>query len=153
MITCKQRYLNKDRSFVMLTSCFGYILFSCFKAPEWYLNCWQIACCSYMSFYLAFSRKYGTVWYHPASSKFVSNYFSSFVSFQENWLARFGSGTCVKPASFGLMCAWREVLILRQQVQCVGALTGSNGSTTILAPVSDRMIRRLRRGNHRFIRQ
>jgi hypothetical protein len=36
-------------------------------------------------------------------------------------------------------------------VQCVDALTGSLGSTTIYAPVSDRMIRRLRRGNHQFI--
>jgi hypothetical protein len=31
-----------------------------------------------------------------------------------DWQA-FGSGTCVKPASFGLLCAWRKVLILRQQ--------------------------------------
>jgi hypothetical protein len=38
--------------------------------------------------------------------------------FQENWLARFGSGTCFKPASFGLLCAWREVLILRQHFLC-----------------------------------
>jgi hypothetical protein len=37
-------------------------------------------------------------------------------------------------------------------VHNVGALTGSLGSTAISAPVSDRMIRRLRRGNHRFIR-
>jgi hypothetical protein len=29
-------------------------------------------------------------------------------------MARFGSGTCFKLASFGLLCAWREVLILRQ---------------------------------------
>jgi hypothetical protein len=35
----------------------------------------------------------------------------------------------------------------------VGALTESLRSTAISAPVSDRMIRRLRRGNHRFIRQ
>jgi hypothetical protein len=34
----------------------------------------------------------------------------------------------------------------------VGALIGSLGSTTISAPVSDRMIRRYRRGNHWFIR-
>jgi hypothetical protein len=30
-----------------------------------------------------FGRKYGTVWYHPASSNFLSNYFSSFVSFRK----------------------------------------------------------------------
>jgi hypothetical protein len=38
-------------------------------------------------------------------------------------------------------------------VHSVSALTGSLGSTAILDPVSDRMIRRLRRGNHRFIRR
>jgi hypothetical protein len=38
-------------------------------------------------------------------------------------------------------------------VQCVGALTGSLGSTAISAHVSDRMIRRFRRGNHWFIRR
>jgi hypothetical protein len=60
------------------------------------------------------SRKYGTAWYYPASSKFVSNYFSSFVSFRKiDWHAS-GFITCVKPASFGLLCAWRGVLILRQ---------------------------------------
>jgi hypothetical protein len=31
-------------------------------------------------------------------------------------LARIGFGTCVKPALFGLLCAWREVLILRQHI-------------------------------------
>jgi hypothetical protein len=30
-----------------------------------------------------FGHKYETVWYHPASSKFLSNYFSSFVSFRK----------------------------------------------------------------------
>jgi hypothetical protein len=30
-----------------------------------------------------------------------------------NWHAS-DSATCVKPAFFGLLCAWREVLILRQ---------------------------------------
>jgi hypothetical protein len=35
-----------------------------------------------------FGGKYRTVWYHPASSKFLSNYFSSFVSFRKiDWHA------------------------------------------------------------------
>jgi hypothetical protein len=39
----------------------------------------------------------------------------SFVSFRKiDWHA-LGFSTCVKPASFGLLCAWCEVLILRQQ--------------------------------------
>jgi hypothetical protein len=36
-----------------------------------------------------YSRKYGTVWYHPTSSRFYLTFFLSFVSFRENWLARF----------------------------------------------------------------
>jgi transposase InsO family protein len=33
---------------------------------------------------------------------------------------------CVKPALFGLLCAWREVLILRQQVP--NSIITDNGS-------------------------
>jgi hypothetical protein len=36
------------------------------------------------------------------------------VSGKIDWHAS-DSATCVKPALFGLLCAWREVLILRQQ--------------------------------------
>jgi hypothetical protein len=46
-------------------------------------NRWQIAFYSYMSSRLAFSRKYGTVWYHPASSKLWYLTALSFVNFQE----------------------------------------------------------------------
>jgi hypothetical protein len=41
-----------------LSSClrylFGYVTFLHFKAPEWFLVCWQIALYSYMSSHLAF---------------------------------------------------------------------------------------------------
>jgi hypothetical protein len=65
---------------------------------------------------LAFSRKYGTVWYHPASSKFYLIIFipllvsGKLTSTLSGFIAR------VKPASSGLLCAWREVLILRQHI-------------------------------------
>jgi hypothetical protein len=43
--------------------------------------------------------------------------FYSFVSFRKiDWHAS-GFITCVEPASFGLLCVWREVLILRQRLQ------------------------------------
>jgi hypothetical protein len=56
-------YRDKDRSIVMLTSSIRLCYFLRVEAPEWFLVCWQIALYSYMSSHLAFSRKYGTVWY------------------------------------------------------------------------------------------
>jgi hypothetical protein len=58
------------------------------SVPEWCSDYRQIACCSYMSFDWLCIRKYGTVWYHPASSRF---YLTIFIlcQFQGNWLARF----------------------------------------------------------------
>jgi hypothetical protein len=51
----------------------------------------------------------------PGKYQVLSNCFSSFVRFRKiDWHAS-GSATCVNPALFGLLCAWREVLILRQQ--------------------------------------
>jgi hypothetical protein len=62
------------------------------------------------------SRKYGTVWYHPASSKLWYLTALSFVNFQEkiDWhvLLLFAR---VKPALFGFLCVWRRVHVLRQQ--------------------------------------
>jgi hypothetical protein len=61
------------------------------------------------------SRKYGTVWYHPASSKFYLIIFiplsvsGKLTSTLSGFIAR------VKPAPCGLLCAWREVPILHQQ--------------------------------------
>jgi hypothetical protein len=49
-----QFYLNKDRSFVMLTSSVRLCSVLHFEAPEWFLVRWQIASCSYMSSHLAF---------------------------------------------------------------------------------------------------
>jgi hypothetical protein len=119
----EQCYLNRDRSFVVLTSRIRLYPVSCFKALEWYLNCWQIACCSYMSFYWLSSRKYGTVWYHPASSMFYLTIFILW-QFQENWLARFGSGTCFKRGSaccvLGARCRF-----------CINTLFGTPGETIL----------------------
>jgi hypothetical protein len=60
---------------------------------------WQIAFYSYVSSHLAFSRKYGTVWYHPASSKFWYLTALSFVNFQEK-LTGTSFALCVCEASF-----------------------------------------------------
>jgi hypothetical protein len=73
---------NKDRSIVMLASSVRLCSVIHFRAPEWFLVCWQIASYSYMSSHMAFSRKYGTVWYHPASSKLWNLTTLSFVNFQ-----------------------------------------------------------------------
>jgi hypothetical protein len=94
----EQRCLDRDRSFVTFTSSIRLCSVLCFKAPEWFSICWQIASHSYMSLYMAFSRKYGTVWYHPASSKLWHLTALPFVNFRKNWLARFGISSCVKPA-------------------------------------------------------
>jgi hypothetical protein len=69
-----------------------------FKTLEWFLVCWQIAHYSYMSSHMAFSRKYGTFWYHPASSKLWNLTTLSFVNFQKNLLARLGIFSHVKLA-------------------------------------------------------
>jgi hypothetical protein len=60
---------------------------------------WQIAFYSYVSFHLAFSRKYGTVWYYPASSKLWYLTTLSFVNFQEK-LTGTSFALCACEASF-----------------------------------------------------
>jgi hypothetical protein len=59
----------------MLMSCIPLYPVYTFKVPEWCSNCRQIACCSYMLFNWLWGRKYGTVWYHPASSRFYLTVF------------------------------------------------------------------------------
>jgi hypothetical protein len=79
----KQRYLDKDDS-SCLRHPFGYVPFYVLKL----LNDFQpvdkyllIAIChlTWLS-----SRKYGTVWYHPASSKLWYLIALSFVNFRKN---------------------------------------------------------------------
>jgi hypothetical protein len=60
---------------------------------------WQIALYGYVSSHLALSRKYGTVWYHPASSKFWYLTALSFVNFQEK-LTGTSFALCACEASF-----------------------------------------------------
>jgi hypothetical protein len=45
---------NKDRSFVMLTLSARLCSVLHFEAPKWFLVCWQIAFCSYMSSHMAY---------------------------------------------------------------------------------------------------
>jgi hypothetical protein len=79
----EQCCLNKDRSFVMPTSSIRLCSILCFKVSEWCSICWQIASRSYMPLYMAFSRKYGTVWYHPTSSKLWHLTVLPFVNFRK----------------------------------------------------------------------
>jgi hypothetical protein len=100
-----QCHLDKDRSIVMHTSSIRLCSVLRFKAPEWFLICWQIASCSYMSSYMAFSRKYGTVWYHPASSKLWYLTTLSFVNFQGKLTGTLWNLLACEATLFGLLCA------------------------------------------------
>jgi hypothetical protein len=108
---------NRDRSIVMLTSPVRLYPVLHFEAPEWFLVCWQIASYSYMSSHMAFSRKYGTIWYHPASSKLWNLTTLSFVNFQEKLTGTSWNLFACEASLFGLLCAWRRVLILCQQTR------------------------------------
>jgi hypothetical protein len=92
---------DKDRSFVMLASSVRLCSVLCFEAPEWCL-----VCCS---------RKYGTVWYHPTSSKLWNLTTLSFVNFQGKLTGTSWNLFMCEASLFGLLCAWRRVQILRQQ--------------------------------------
>jgi hypothetical protein len=107
---------NRDRSIVMLTSPIRLYLVLHFKVPEWLLVCWQIASHSYMSSHMAFSRKYGTVWYHPASSKLWNLTTLAFVNFQGKLTGTSRNLFACEASLFGLLCAWRRVLILCQHI-------------------------------------
>jgi hypothetical protein len=113
----EQCYLNKDRSIVMLASSVRLCSILRFKAPEWFLICWHIASHSYMSSYMLSSRKYGTVWYHSASSKLWYLTTLSFVNFQGKLTRTLWNLLVCESSLFGLLCAWRKVRILRQQVR------------------------------------
>jgi hypothetical protein len=86
------------------------------KAPKWFLICWQIASHSYMSLTWLSSGKYGTVWYHLASSKLWYLTTLSFVNFQGKLSGTLWNLLACEASLFGLVCAWRRVWILRQQV-------------------------------------
>jgi hypothetical protein len=71
-----QCYLNKDRFFIMLTSCIRlYPVYMFYQFP----NDVQIADRQLVVAICRFdwlrSRKYGTVWYHLASSRFYLTFF------------------------------------------------------------------------------
>jgi hypothetical protein len=92
----EQCYSKKDWFIIILTSSIQLCSVLRFKAPEWFSICWQIASHSYMSSYMAFSRKYRTVWYHLATSKVWYLTAFPFLNFRKNWLARFGICSFVK---------------------------------------------------------
>jgi hypothetical protein len=91
--------LNKDRSFVMLTSSVRLCSFLRFEASEWFLVCWHIASCSYMSSHMAFlainMELSGTTRQVPS---FGIQLPCLLLNFRENWLARLGIFSRVKLA-------------------------------------------------------
>jgi hypothetical protein len=100
----------------MLMSSIRLCHFLHFKAPEWFLVCWQIALYSYMYLTWLSSRKYGTVWYHPASSKLWNLTTFSFVNFQGKLTGTSCDLLVCEASFFSLLCAWCEVQILRQHI-------------------------------------
>jgi hypothetical protein len=90
---------------VMLTSSIRQCSFP-FAVTRMVVVLWQIALHSYVSSCLAFfSRKYGTVWYHPASSKLWYSTALSFVNFQEK-LTGTSFALCACEASFVRLAVW-----------------------------------------------
>jgi hypothetical protein len=64
-----------------------------------------------------YSRKYGTVWYDPASSKLWNLITLSFVNFQGKLTGTSWNLLACEASLFGLLCAGRRVQILRQHFQ------------------------------------
>jgi hypothetical protein len=120
--SCARATLLKQRPIF----CHAHVIHSsifclCSKVTEWSLTCWQIASRSYMSSYMAFSHKYGTVWYHPASSKLWHLTALPFVNFRKidchalesiRVLSQLCSACCVLSAGCGF-CV--NTLLLRRQ--------------------------------------
>jgi hypothetical protein len=71
-----------------------------------------------------FSRKYGTVWYHPASSKLWYLTVLSFVNFQEK-LTGTSFALCACEASSPACC-----VIGAERTFCVNTLFGTPSGTT-----------------------
>jgi hypothetical protein len=87
-----------------------------FKAPEWFLFAgrWLLIAICHLTW--LYGRKYGTVWYHPTSSKFWNLTTLSSVNFQEKLTGTSWNLFACEASLFGLLCAWRKVQILHQQV-------------------------------------
>jgi hypothetical protein len=105
--------LTKQRPIaVMLTSFIRQYWFSFYKFPNVFsslANSFSIAMCHLM---WLLSRKYGTVWYHPASSKSWHLTALSFVNFQEKltgtscYSLRVWSQLCSACCVFGARCTF-----------------------------------------------
>jgi hypothetical protein len=74
------------------------------------------------------SRKYGTVWYHPTSSKLWYLTTLSFVNFQGKLTGTLWNLLVCEASLFGLLCAWRRVRILRQHMGRFSHLTNNNNA-------------------------
>jgi hypothetical protein len=81
--SCARASLPKQRPIaVMLASSIRLCYFFLLKAPEWFqfIGRWLSIAICHLTWLC--SRKYGTVWYHPASSKLWYLTTLSFVNFQ-----------------------------------------------------------------------
>jgi hypothetical protein len=95
--------LNKDRFLSCLRHTFGYALFTCFIGSRMTFGLLAdslfVAICRSNWLY---SCKYGTVWYHPASSRFYLTFFI-LCQFQGKLTGTLldsdARATCVKPAN------------------------------------------------------
>jgi hypothetical protein len=121
---------------------FGYVIFCILKAPEWFQFAGRYLFIAICHLTWLSSRKYGTVWYHPASSKLWNLTTLSFVNFQGKLTGTSRDLFACEASLFGLLCAWREVQILRQHSRLSRAgsasLEGSRfpraGSASLEAP-------------------
>jgi hypothetical protein len=76
--------LTKQRPIAILpTSSIRQYYFSFYKFPKGFNSLANSFCIAMRHLVWLFSRKYGTVWYHPASSKLWYLTILSFVNFQE----------------------------------------------------------------------
>jgi hypothetical protein len=96
-----QRCLNEDRFSSHLRHTFGYVLFTCFISSRMVYELLTLVVAICLSDWL-YSRKYGTIWYHPTSSRFYLTFFV-LCQFQGKLTGTFPDSdarvTCVKPAN------------------------------------------------------
>jgi hypothetical protein len=109
-----QRYLFKDRSFVILTSsirqCFTYMLYCSQMVLNLLADSLIVAICHLDWLH---GRKYGTVWYHPTSSMFYLIFFHPLsVSGKIDWHA---SGFKRPGLVWSQLCSACRVLGVRGQ--------------------------------------
>jgi hypothetical protein len=106
--SCAHAFLSKRRPItVMLASPIRLCYFFLFNAPEWFQIAGRYLSIAICHLIWLYSRKYGTVWYHPASSKLWNLTTLSFVNFQGKLTGTSCDLYMCEASLFGLLCAWR----------------------------------------------